>query len=188
MKNLITLISGMLLSTSLYAAQECQTDIPRTAPNTRFAVSSNGTVEDLQTGLVWMRCPLGMTWDSNNGVCSGAATLHTWQSALTQVQSIDAAENNHALHQFAGIANWRLPNIKELMSLTEAACHSPAMNGRAFNSAFAQAELGDLSTYLWSNTSAGDGTNVWTYSIFNAETYAYTPSQEFGVLLVADKN
>lgn len=29
-------------------------------------------------------------------------------------------------------AEWRLPNIKELVSLTEMACFGPAMNSRAF--------------------------------------------------------
>ncbi|WP_421684791.1 DUF1566 domain-containing protein [Vibrio anguillarum] len=44
--------------------------------------------------------------------------------------------SRHALHQFASQAEWRLPNIKELVSLTEMACFGPAMNSRAFAQGF----------------------------------------------------
>ena len=184
MKKLLTALSLALLATTA-VAQECSIDLPRSASNTRFAVNNNGTVKDLQTGLTWMRCPLGMSFA--DGQCTGAAEPLTWQAALTQAQAINNVDGEHALHNFGGMTEWRLPNIKELVNLTEQACHSPALNDRAFGSAYSLIdELPYEATSLWSSTSNADG-SVWSFDVFNGETYFRSLSDTYSVLLVADK-
>lgn len=188
MKKLIAILGLSLLAQPTFAAQQCDAKLERTAPNTRFATQTNGTVKDLQTGLTWMRCALGMSWNNQTQSCDGDAQGYTWQSALKTAQTINNVSGGHKLHNFAGIAKWRLPNIKELVALTERACHSPALNGRAFASAYGDKQTGDLDAYIWSSTPAGDGGQVLNYDSFNGEMYPRDASDsDYSVLLVADQ-
>ena len=191
------IISLLVLASASAIAQECSIDIARTAPDTRFIPNDEGTVKDQLTGLTWMRCRLGQTWNKVDKICDGTTQKLFWQSALTTVEAINEPNGNHALHQFSGMKQWRLPNIKELYSLTEVACHGPAMNTKIFAHDFKQ-EPGDLSTILWSNTPTAnlvnvddpddvDGYQVLVYRTMNGEISPYVPARfEFGVLLVAE--
>lgn len=69
----------------------------------RFVDNLDGTVTDTRSGLTWMRCALGQTWDGKH--CTGIAKCLSWGQAL--------ALN----HTFAGHNNWRMPSIDELLSL-----------------------------------------------------------------------
>ncbi|CAM3038358.1 DUF1566 domain-containing protein [Moritella viscosa] len=189
------IISLLVLASTSVIAQECSINISRSAPDTRFVLNNEGSVKDQLTGLTWMRCRLGQTWNRVDKTCDGTPQGFYWQSALTTVETINDPNGNHALHQFSGIKQWRLPNIKELDSLTEVACYGPAMNTKTFASSFKQ-EVGDLSADLWSNTPAGntvdpsdsaDGKKIMTYSTMNGEIYPRLPGRyEFGVLLVGE--
>lgn len=114
------LIASLLLATASAQAKTCRDNIPHSTPTSQFEIHNNGTVTHKTTGLMWQRCSLGQSWDG--ATCTGTASTHSWQNAL------DAAESN----TFAGYADWRLPNIKELESLVESACHSPAINTAVF--------------------------------------------------------
>ena len=72
----------------------------------RYAISTDGqTVTDKETGLMWMRCSLGQSWDGSR--CAGDAREYTWDDARK------AAQN----YRYAGYSDWRLPDIEELSSL-----------------------------------------------------------------------
>lgn len=81
-----------------------------------------------------MRCTYGKDWNAEQGRCTGQAQPLRWQAALQEVQAINHPGSRHRLHQFAGVKQWRMPNIKELSSLTEQACFAPAANETAFAS------------------------------------------------------
>jgi len=180
------IISLLALASASAIAQECSVDIARSAPDTRFVLNDEGSVKDLLTDLTWMRCRLGENWNKIDKTCDGAAQGFLWQSVLTTIEAINDPNGNHALHQFAGMKQWRLPNIKELNSLTEVACYGPAMNTKTFAISFQQ-EAGDDFVDLWSNTPVGDGERIMTYSTMNAEIYARLPAEhKFGALLVAE--
>ncbi|KQA20649.1 DUF1566 domain-containing protein [Vibrio metoecus] len=167
-------------------AQECASDIPRTAPNLRYVYSTQGTVKDLYTGLTWMRCTFGKEWNAAQGRCSGQVQPLRWQAALQEVQAINHPNSRHRLHQFAGVKQWRMPNIKELNSLTEHACFAPAANEMAFASGLVT-EVGNLSGYLWSNTMRIEREQAWVWDAINGELYAYSiHGYEMGMLLVSD--
>jgi hypothetical protein len=105
--------AALLLLLSVPAtAQTCNKRITPSTPDTRFSVSGD-EVTDLQTGLIWQRCSVGQRWDGTT--CSGDTTRHNWSEALAMA---------------AG--DWRLPNIKELMSIVETACVNPAVNLTVF--------------------------------------------------------
>ncbi|MDF5522978.1 DUF1566 domain-containing protein, partial [Vibrio parahaemolyticus] len=176
MKKLITVLSLTLASQTAIAAQECSTDFAKTAPNTRYTYSESGTVTDLKTGLTWMRCPVGMTWNVGNQECQGTRSTMSWQLALSTAKQIRNKDGNHPLHNFADKKNWRLANIKELVSLTERACHSPAINSTGFASGYSLTDGDDvLGRYVWSNTPNGDGKHVATFDTTNGEVFNRDP-------------
>ena len=107
---------------------DCEADILLKKPDHIYFDHLDGTVTDLETGLMWQKCGFGQTWgagsspaDGSDDTCSGSFTLLTWYGALKEA-------SNSTLY---GYADWRLPNKKELISLTDSAC-SPAFNQRVF--------------------------------------------------------
>jgi hypothetical protein len=105
------------------AAAACLAGMTRTKPDARYVDHGDGTVTDVVTGLMWMRCAEGQAWSGT--ACTGTGTSYTWAEAHQQAAAASAAV-------VAGYADWRLPNIKELVSLVEWACSSPAMNTTVF--------------------------------------------------------
>jgi len=77
--------------------------------------NGDGTVTDLNTGLVWEQITGdGSIHDMNN--------FYTWQEALTvHVATLNAMN-------FAGHSDWRLPNVKELMSILNYEQANPAVS------------------------------------------------------------
>jgi len=71
----------------------------------RYLTNKNGTAKDTQTGLTWMRCLVGQTWDTKRSRCNGKAETFTGKQAKA------------ILKNFAGYSDWRLPTIKELRSI-----------------------------------------------------------------------
>lgn len=130
----------ILAMTSLAHAQTCKTDsIPATTPDSRFTPIGNGAeIKDNVTGLIWQRCSIGQTWDGNT--CTGTATTHTWQQALTVAKDLGNG--------------YRLPNIKELASIVEEQCYEPAINSKTFPNT--------PSNWYWSSSPlAGNSANAW---------------------------
>lgn len=117
-------LAGLIaLSASAWADQECSLDLPATAPNDRFVIHDNGTVTDTQTNILWQRCALGKTFDGvSPEICTGSVTELNWQSALEAAADSDFADHD----------DWRLPNAKEIASVIEFRCHSPAVNLTVF--------------------------------------------------------
>lgn len=149
MKNLVIFTLLFVLSFNSHA-QNCNSNIPLTSPDSRFTVNSNGTVQDKQTGLIWQRCSAGQSWDNVNNTCSGDATTYTWKNALIYAQNSTFAEQN----------DWRLPNIKELESIVELACYAPAINETLFpNTAL---------SYYWTVSANVIGHNsAWIFNFDN---------------------
>jgi hypothetical protein len=101
-------------------AQTCQTaSIPATTPTSQLTDNGNGTVTDTKTGLMWKQCSEGLT---GADCATGSAEIYTWQAALAQAQTVNTSGG------FAGHTDWRLPNVKELRSITEKQCYYPAIN------------------------------------------------------------
>ncbi len=103
-----------------WSAQACSDDLPASSPDENFMVEQEGTVLGKNTGLVWMRCSLGQSWDGKR--CQGEAARYTWAQALTAADS----------HKYGGFNDWRLPNKNDLESLVELSCSTPAINARQF--------------------------------------------------------
>ncbi|MFT5114017.1 MAG: hypothetical protein ACI8P9_003350 [Parasphingorhabdus sp.] len=115
----LTAISGSAVATQL-----CQeSNITPTNPISRFEVSSDGTVVDTTTGLMWQRC---LVVQGGQNCETGDVLSETWAGALTYL--VD--ESAHA--NLAGYKDWRMPNIRELASIVELQCGNPAINVNLF--------------------------------------------------------
>lgn len=112
--SLLAAITLTVFTFGALGAQTCRDDIAATAPDSRFRDNGDGTVTDLAAGLIWKQCAEGL---SGAGCATGSASSFTWQQALQH-----AADN----------PPWRLPNTKELVSLVESRCATPAINSRLF--------------------------------------------------------
>ena len=72
----------------------------------RYQDNGDGTITDLETNLMWAKCSGGLEYDV--GVCQGISSAVNWQVALEAAGDSD----------LAGYDNWRLPNVKELQTLS----------------------------------------------------------------------
>lgn len=137
------------------------------AQNYEF-LANNTQVKDKRTGLTWQRCPLGTTFsdnstpnDTKDDMCIGKKPSNPQMPAsnCTGVMATqmclgefattfkDAQDKAKAVGD-----NWRLPNIKELASITMANCKINK-NTYVFPSGFAYAQGGFVS----STTAIKDG-------------------------------
>ncbi|WP_333606445.1 Lcl C-terminal domain-containing protein [Arsukibacterium sp.] len=160
------LLSVLLLAWSVQSANAaCRDDIPASTPSSDFTVHNNGTVTHTTTGLMWMRCRLGQSWDGSS--CSGSTSTYTWANALAAAQS----------HEFGGYSDWRLPNKNELESIVEERCVSPAINTAIFP--------GTPSSWFWSSSPHADGSAYTWGVVFNGGYVdGYLKNFDFRVRLV----
>jgi len=121
------LFFSLLVTGNFTWAQTCPADLQRSTPNEDFECGNgvswhtcnpwsagDDQVRDNRTGLIWKRCPEGMSFNASTG-CSGVSTDLAWQSAL-----------------ITGAIAWRLPNYKELLSISDTGCFDPAINLSVF--------------------------------------------------------
>jgi hypothetical protein len=96
---------------------------------TRFIDNKNGTTTDQLTGLIWQQIPT----DSM-----------TWEQALITAENLVSG----------GSSQWRMPNIKELQSISEVSIYNPSINKTYFS--------GISTAFYWSSTSlANQSTKAW---------------------------
>jgi PKD repeat protein len=113
-----------------------------------LADNGNGTVTDSKTGLIWQQ---------------GEPGVKTWGDALTYCEGLSLAGQN----------DWRLPNVKELESLTDDARYNPTIDRAYFPNA-------NASVYWSSTTSTVAGTHGafivffdYGYVSINSKHYSY---------------
>ncbi len=162
MRMVLAGLLGLLAATA--QAQSCDASQPLAAPDGRYR-QAGATVLDKTTGLVWLRCPLGMSWDGIT--CTGTVAKYGWQQALQQADTSTAA----------GYSDWRLPNAKELTSLVEPACVSPAINLRVFPNTPGEG-------FCSSSPFVGDANSAWDVSFSNGYVSNLSRSNYNAVRLV----
>ncbi|WP_405238805.1 Lcl C-terminal domain-containing protein [Lentisalinibacter orientalis] len=159
MRKLMIVIAGLATAGGA-TAQTCKDRIEPTAPLERYTLHDDGTATDRRTGLRWQRCPLGYTLDDGgtpldyaDDLCTASGvTTYDWQAAL------QAAADLNATTGFAGFFDWRVPGIKELMTIVERRCAAPAVNTVVFPDT-------PVSGLLWSSTTYIRNTEANTLSL-----------------------
>jgi hypothetical protein len=150
--NIINKLLGMMLGLLLWTAwpvqaTTCNSFIQQTTPTEDFILDDNsGVATHHESGLIWMRCALGQSWDKVNRSCLGDPSEHTWREAL------QVANGYH----FVGSKGWRLPNINELFSIIEERCAAPGINTTVFPA------VSPLSIYWSSSSDANLATHAWS--------------------------
>lgn len=109
-------------------AQVCNTASPASTPSNDFIDHGNGAVTHATTGLMWKKCAEGQTLSLQNGNCTGIPDYYDWQSVLKHAAAVNAKS-------YAGYKDWRVPNVRELISLIEEKCYEPAINLKIFRGA-----------------------------------------------------
>lgn len=156
------------------AAQTCKPEsIQASTPTAQFSDHNDGTVTDTQTGLMWKRCSEGQAWDAVNATCANEAGSYTWQAALRLAATVNSTG-------FAGHTDWRVPNVKELRSITERQCFAPGINATVFPAT--------PTAFYWSSSpSTSNPSFAWTIG-FGQSNYSnrISVTTQFSVRLVRD--
>lgn len=161
MNKLIAIISTLtlLLLPQAMQAQECNNTSMVSSNNPdQFVINyQQGTVIDARTGLEWSLCSTGQVWQNNH--CQGTPThFNTYTDAL-----------NSTSENLLG-SNFRLPNIKELGSIVERSCTSPAIDLTIFNST--------LNAIYYSST-PDNSTNQHFSPLLGVKVIDFTDGTEF---------
>lgn len=114
-------------------------------PDPRFTDRGDGTVIDNATDLVW-------TKDAQL-----LKKTMKWEEGLAACNNLD----------FAGHTDWRLPNVRELLSLIDYGAHDPALPpGHPFSNV-------QLLFYWTSTTYEGTADHAWGVYVYNGYVYNY---------------
>ena len=109
------------LATAPAWSYTCNTDSrPMSTPNERFKDNGNGTLTDIQSGLTWMRCSLGQTWNDNT--CMGEPRGYSWQGAQDEALKLNKSGG------YGSYSDWRVPHMPELAGIIERQCTDPRIN------------------------------------------------------------
>ncbi len=113
-----------------------------------FVDNGNGTVSDNKTGLIWQQ---------------GEPGYMNWQAALDYCNGLELANKT----------NWRLPNVKELESLTDDSRYNPAIDRNFFPNANA--------SFYWSSTTfASFPDDAWSVNFGDGFGYGYGKNDSSG--------
>lgn len=128
---IVFLLTGILAATFSWS-QTCSEASGASTPNSAFTTSNAGLVTHANTGLIWMRCSLGQSWNEKSKSCTGNPAMLDWTGAKEQADDF----------VYEGLSDWRLPSIKELATIVEKQCDQPSINLVSFP--------GTASDYYWS--------------------------------------
>jgi len=115
-----------------------------------FTDNEDGTITDNCTGLMWNKCSQGL---SGSNCEIGTATTTYWEEAK------GSCENSTS----SNYSDWRLPNIKELVSIVDYGKSVPAIDPTYFPATIPAG-------YYWSSTSYNLST-AWEIYFSNGGTF-----------------
>jgi hypothetical protein len=179
MTGLCFLLTISLAHAVCYPGLDCPDDLPKKDNSIPAPRTSNqewqlidhyqvkdGLAKDITTGLIWMRCSIGQTWNGSN--CTGNATKVKWEQAMGIPKNID----------YAGYSDWRLPTKDELKSIVYCSSGQIKTNSEGMTSCdgeyikptIAQAVFPNTSTsnWFWSASPVADngGNYAWIVGFY----------------------
>ena len=116
-------------------AQQACNGSESSLPSARFKDNGDGTVTDVESNLMWMRCSGGQKWAGNR--CTSTATEVGWADAQRLADQVSREGG-------AFFNDWRVPSLRELATITDRGCKNPRTNVSVFP--------GTLAAPYWSST------------------------------------
>ncbi|HOO77492.1 MAG TPA: DUF1566 domain-containing protein [bacterium] len=107
----------------------------------------DGTVTDNVTGLMWPT-------DGTGAGCFNGQTA-TWAEALDYCNTLTFAEHN----------DWRLPNVRELLSLADYGRTTPCLDTGIF--------INTIVGYHWTSTPDDSGTSAWSVHFYDGDLHVW---------------
>lgn len=171
----LSLILGLLPQLS-FAVQTCSPLAFRTTPTERFTNNGDGTVTDKETGLMWQKCLDG----ASGATCeTGNRIGYSWPNALQRAVTLNSSSG------FANHTDWRVPNIKELMSIVEHGCTSLGINYEVFPSVYGDDWSTEWSSTPYTGSSASYPVNAaFVMKFSNGTPWPFSKRNESGLRLV----
>jgi hypothetical protein len=122
-----------------------------TWPFPRFEDNGDGTATDRMTGLVWLTNANCTVFFSGDGT---GKNRRDWDEALTAANSL--ADGYCGLTDGSSAGDWRLPNVRELLSLIDYGHTLPALpTGHPFT------DIQMVNWGYWSSSTCVDATYAW---------------------------
>ena len=138
----------------------------------RYQNNGDGTITDLNTGLIWEQKMRDAAWPIVN--LHDVTLTFAWDSAAPTIWDWLEQVNTEGGTGLAGHNDWRIPNVKELQSIVDYGTFSPAVDV-AFNNnprmlatcSVAECSLTGVGNYWTSTTLELDTSRGWGVG-FNA--------------------
>ncbi|MBM9605735.1 Lcl C-terminal domain-containing protein [Desulfopila inferna] len=143
---------------------EIQAGMPHPIPS--FIDNGDGTVRDNLTGLIWLK----------NVNCGGDMS---WTDALDWAVSVSDGECG--LSDGSGAGDWRLPNIRELVSLMNFKYRQPALSNANGSAQWSEGNPFNNGQFLQSTAL------YWTSTSAFADNFAHTVNIARGITATYDK-
>jgi hypothetical protein len=123
----------------------------------RFTDNGDGTTTDNATGLMWVKSGYADTdtTPATTYTADGSWRTYTWANALLYCERLD----------YAGYTDWRLPNIKELLSIVDYGADAPSIDTNFFTNT--------KSNNHWSSTTGASAPTFAWYVGFSAGNESY---------------
>ena len=110
-------------------------------PTSAFEVVKPGVVLHKATNLMWMQCSVGQTYE--NGQCSGYPARFVWSDTTSwkgkrrvkleeSVNNGVAPRDGMSVVDTYGYDDWFVPNLTQLLSISEKAANTPSINLEVF--------------------------------------------------------
>jgi hypothetical protein len=141
--------------------------------------SGNGTVTDSTTQLMWDQCIVGRS-GSDCLTDTASPRLYTWPAAMAAAVAANAAN-------YKGHNDWRVPNVKELESITRLDTYvsgQAAIDGTAFPNTPIIGDDWDWGATWSSTTYSPFPDNAWIVVFSDGSSYASYKTNSFYVRLV----
>ncbi|TWX63427.1 DUF1566 domain-containing protein [Colwellia demingiae] len=185
-KNNLTFIFQSFLITSFASSlaygATCPANIEKTTPDAQFSDNNDGTVTDTKTKLMWARCAVGVNYDIASSPTCQDTNGFTPSNTKNWKQAFKLATQS----TLAGHGDWRLPNIKELQSLVERACYSPAINDTVFSVVNSPGGTpAALDVAYWTSTPVvEDNDSAWVVNFSNGSSAIKQKDGDYSVRFV----
>ena len=110
---LVALLWAVAGTAAAASAEPCAASNVSSIPTQRFTDNGDGTVTDMNSKLMWMRCSMGQRWQSGN--CAGAAGVLSLAESKLHAEQVNLDGDDF-------YNDWRVPSLRELATITEREC------------------------------------------------------------------